>query len=71
MCSSTSFFSDRANGLVENGNTNSKKNGELNSGKSFGPDNWRNITCMVYSRASRSYPGHWPIPEAFWPDRNM
>ncbi|VDN40725.1 unnamed protein product [Gongylonema pulchrum] len=58
---------DRANGLVEN----CKKNGELNLEKLSGAENWRSITCSVYSRASRSYPGHWPIPEAFWPDRNM
>ncbi|CAG9530756.1 unnamed protein product [Cercopithifilaria johnstoni] len=63
--------SDRTNGIVENGS--SKKNGELTSvgGKSFNSDNWHNVTCTVYSRASRSYPGHWPIPEAFWPDRSM
>ncbi|VDN36577.1 unnamed protein product, partial [Gongylonema pulchrum] len=58
---------DRANGLVEN----CKKNGELNVEKLSGVENWRSITCSVYSRASRSYPGHWPIPEAFWPDRNI
>ncbi|OZC07979.1 hypothetical protein X798_04975 [Onchocerca flexuosa] len=63
--------SDRTNGIVENGS--SKKNGELAyiSGKSFNLENWHNVTCTVYSRASRSYPGHWPIPEAFWPDRSM
>ncbi|KAK6113199.1 von Willebrand factor type A domain family protein [Brugia pahangi] len=62
---------DRTNGVVENGNP--KKNGELASvgGKPFNSDNWHNVTCTVYSRASRSYPGHWPIPEAFWPDRSM
>uniref|UniRef100_A0A915PHN2 Integrator complex subunit 6-like beta-barrel domain-containing protein n=1 Tax=Setaria digitata TaxID=48799 RepID=A0A915PHN2_9BILA len=62
---------DRTNGIIENGN--SKKNGELSSigGKSVNSDNWRIVTCTVYSRASRSYPGHWPIPEAFWPDRSM
>ncbi|KAL3990048.1 von Willebrand factor type A domain family protein [Acanthocheilonema viteae] len=62
---------DRTNGIVENGG--SKKNGELASVgvKSFNSDNWHNVTCTVYSRASRSYPGHWPIPEAFWPDRTM
>nr|CRZ24575.1 Bm10117 [Brugia malayi] len=50
-----------------------KKNGELASvgGKSFNSDNWHNVTCIVHLRASRSYPGHWPIPEAFWLDRNM
>ncbi|KAM3727772.1 Integrator complex subunit 6-A [Dirofilaria immitis] len=63
--------SDRTNGIIENGS--SKKNGELSctGGKPFNSENWHNVTCTVYSRASRSYPGHWPIPEAFWPDRSM
>ncbi|VDM95646.1 unnamed protein product [Thelazia callipaeda] len=62
----------RTNGIVENGN--SKKSDELASlttAKSSNTENWRTVTCTIYSRASRSYPGHWPIPEAFWPDRSM
>lgn len=29
---------------------------------------WHQQLCMLISRASRAYPGHWPIPEAFWPE---
>ncbi|VDN00121.1 unnamed protein product [Thelazia callipaeda] len=45
----------RTNGTVENGN--SKKNDELASlttAKSSNTENWRTVTCTIYSRASSS-----------------
>lgn len=60
---------ERANGSLENGAP--KKNGEVIAGKAIFGEQWKNLSVTVYSRASRAYPGHWPIPEDFWPDRSM
>ncbi|VDK60508.1 unnamed protein product [Anisakis simplex] len=66
-------ISERINGAVENGVA--KRNGEVEgmSKKSVADDGgWRNVLTTISSRvSSRSYLGNWPIPEVFWPDKNM
>ncbi|KHN74705.1 Integrator complex subunit 6-A [Toxocara canis] len=64
-------LSDRVNGAIENGI--SKRNGEMDGMKKPVVDEgWRSLLTMVFARsASRTYLGHWPIPEAFWPDKSM
>lgn len=52
-------------------NSEAKRNGEIDGLKPVADEDWRNILTTIYSRASRPYPGFWPIPESFWPDKNM
>ncbi|VDD86963.1 unnamed protein product [Enterobius vermicularis] len=60
---------DKVNGVLEGSNG---KAAEGENGKQFPVDDgWRNLLTTIYSRATRAYPGHWPIPEAFWPSREM
>ncbi|VDN58662.1 unnamed protein product [Dracunculus medinensis] len=56
-------------GMIEN--SEAKRNGEIDGLKPVADEDWRNILTTIYSRASRPYPGFWPIPESFWPDKNM
>uniref|UniRef100_A0A158R5X2 VWFA domain-containing protein n=1 Tax=Syphacia muris TaxID=451379 RepID=A0A158R5X2_9BILA len=62
------IIADKSNGGVENG----ARASDIESSKQHQIDDaWRNLLTTIYSRATRAYPGHWPIPEAFWPSREM
>jgi hypothetical protein len=59
----------RTNGQLENGYTNKRIKDESKLPADNDDDGgWHSQLCMLYSRASRTYPGHWPMPEAFWPE---
>ncbi|MFH4974822.1 hypothetical protein AB6A40_001531 [Gnathostoma spinigerum] len=67
----TLVITDRMNGNIENEKLNGDLMGSVTPRSIPVDDAWKSVTTSLYSRASRAYPGHWPIPEAFWPDCSM